>query len=197
MKKNKKLLFALLSLASLASCSNNTSSSGATSESTSIVPETSEASSVESTTSETTTVTPETSKNTTESTTSEEVTTSEETSSSTTTTCESSSTLEEKKSIVGTWVGSLAGYDGDDAENYDDIENVVIVINEDFSGSYRGKNVTWTYVSNEALDNYGWYRFYEDEFDVSCKYVEETDKLTVKWRNMEGDDYKLGTFSRQ
>lgn len=124
---------------------------------------------------------------------SEEVSTSSPASSS----VESSSSKEEK-TVFGTWKGTLVGYDEEDEENMDDIEDITIVINEDLSGSYRGIEVTWKYFDDEESELFGKYRFIspDGDYDVSCLYQEADDTLSVKWRNFEGEDYKLGTFTR-
>ena len=160
-------MHALIVCAGLVGCDNNSSSTSNTPDSSSTTSETTSSSSVDETTSSSS---PE----------------------------ELSTTKDPFYNVFGTWHGTLIGYDEEDEENMDDIENVIIEIEEDLSGSYRGKEVTWTYFDNEELSLFGNYRYMSPngDFDVLCSYNVENDTLNVKWRNFDGGDYKIGTFTK-
>lgn len=121
----------------------------------------------------------------------EAVSSTEETSSS-----EAVSSIEAvTKTAIGSWKGDLKGYSYDDEENFDDLSDITIVLNEDLSGSYSGTSVTWTLMGENTLLA-GRYRYYTDDYQVHFGYDEENDTIDVKWENMIEGDYKIGTFTR-
>lgn len=105
------------------------------------------------------------------------------------------STTEVTKTIFGTWKGNLTGYDEEGELNYDDVTDLVVVLNDDLTGSYNGTSVTWT---TNVITHPTWYRYVTDSFQFwICDYSSAEDKVTVRWESMEEGDYKTGEFSRQ
>jgi len=107
-----------------------------------------------------------------------------------------SSSQDTTKTIVGTWMCELTGYDEEGNENGDDVEDLIIVINEDKSGSYDGTSCTWE-IMPDTTKYPGYYRYYTDEFQVLCNYDSKQNTLEIKWESMYEANYREGQGIRQ